>query len=105
MSNLKVHILRLTPGQEVRSSLEEFVKSSVPNGAFVITCCGSIKSATLRLASYPDGSTNKVIGGHVMGDLTVQTTMEVTLGEATSLMLSREHDDATGYDELVVNKV
>ncbi|KAG7169640.1 bifunctional protein GlmU-like [Homarus americanus] len=137
MSNMKVHVLRLEPGQEVRKSLEEYVHREAPSGVVVMTCCGSITSATLRLASKTDGS-NKIetfkkhfevlgmsgtiskggthlhiclsdeeggtLGGHVMGDLVVFTTMEVALGEITDIKLSREYDSSTGFDELTVTK-
>ncbi|RXG53141.1 hypothetical protein Avbf_15929 [Armadillidium vulgare] len=39
-----------------------------------------------------------------MGDLIVFTTMELMLGEPTDVVLSREDDAATGYDELTLKK-
>ncbi|XP_045605311.1 bifunctional protein GlmU [Procambarus clarkii] len=138
MSNLKVHVVRLKPGDEVKEKLEEYVKREAVRGVVVMTCCGSVVSATLRLAAGPDGATNKietykkhfevvgmsgtispsgthlhiclsdhqgaVVGGHVMGDLVVFTTMEVALGEVIDVTLGREHDPATGFDELTVTK-
>lgn len=59
-SNLKVHMLRLRPGQEVSSALEEYVRRHAPRGAFVMTCCGSVTHATLRLAANANGETNKI---------------------------------------------
>ncbi|XP_037798125.1 bifunctional protein GlmU-like [Penaeus monodon] len=59
-SSMKVHMLRLTPGQEVKTSLEEYVAREAKNGVFVMTCCGSLASATLRLAANEEGVTNKV---------------------------------------------
>ena len=47
----------------------------------------------------------KVIGGHVVSDLVVHTTMEVVLGESLDAKLSREYDQKTGYNELVVKKL
>lgn len=138
MSNMKMHVLRLTPGQEVKTSLEEYVRREAVRGVVVLTCCGSLTSATLRLAAAPDGTTDKIktfkkhfevlgmsgtisrggahlhiclsddqggtLGGHVMGDLVVFTTMEIALGEATDVILDRQDDPATGYDELTVTK-
>uniref|UniRef100_A0A0P4W8Z5 PPC domain-containing protein n=1 Tax=Scylla olivacea TaxID=85551 RepID=A0A0P4W8Z5_SCYOL len=59
-SNLKVHMLRLLPGQEVKEALEEYVRRHAPRGVFVMTCCGSVTSATLRLAANTNGETNKI---------------------------------------------
>jgi len=48
-----------------------------------------------------DGNT---VAGHVFGDLTVETTAEVILGEVCGLQFRREFDKATGYSELVISK-
>lgn len=48
-----------------------------------------------------DGNT---VAGHVFGDLIVQTTAEVILGEVCGLQFRREFDNATGYSELVISK-
>ncbi|XP_066988589.1 bifunctional protein GlmU-like [Macrobrachium rosenbergii] len=134
----KVHILRLKPGQEVKQCLEDFVTKSAPNGVAIMTCCGSVTSATLRFAADSNGVTDKIqhynqhfevlamsgtvskdgphlhiclgdnngatIGGHVMGDLKVFTTMELALCEPAEVVLKREQDPETGYDELTVTK-
>lgn len=44
----------------------------------------------------------KAIGGHVIGDLIVFTTMEILLGEPTHHQLTRQMDEATGFNELVI---
>lgn len=49
--------------------------------------------------SRADGTT---VGGHVVGSMEVQTTVEVVLGESLGETYSREYDHATGYKELVV---
>ncbi|KAB7499125.1 Bifunctional protein GlmU [Armadillidium nasatum] len=138
ISNIKAHMLRLTPGEEVKSSLENYVNNNAPNGCYVLSCCGSVTKATLRFAANEDSTPSKIetlnkhyevlalngtvsargthlhiclsdnnggtIGGHVMGDLVVFTTMELMLGEPTDVVLSREDDAATGYDELTLKK-
>jgi predicted DNA-binding protein with PD1-like motif len=48
-----------------------------------------------------DGNT---VAGHVFGDLVVQTTAEVILGEVCGMQFRREFDKATGYSELVISK-
>jgi len=43
-----------------------------------------------------------MIGGHVIGGLFVFTTAEVVIGECSDLQFTREHDDTTGFQELVI---
>ena len=60
-SPLTVHPLRLGPGAELKSSLLSYVKENRLEAAFILTCCGSLTRATLRLASHtPADGNNKV---------------------------------------------
>lgn len=45
-----------------------------------------------------------MVGGHVMGNMKVFTTAEVVIGNCDMLSFTREMDDATGFDELVVTE-
>jgi hypothetical protein len=58
-SNMKVYAMRLCPGVEIKSSLLEFVTSNMLNAAFILSCCGSVRKATLRFATSAD-QTHKV---------------------------------------------
>ena len=61
-SSLTVHPLRLHPGEELRSSLLNYVRDNRLQAPFVMTCCGSLTRATLRLASHtPADGNNKVL--------------------------------------------
>lgn len=51
---MKVYPMRLCPGVEIKSSLLEFVTSNQLNAAFVLSCCGSVRKATLRFATSAD---------------------------------------------------
>lgn len=132
-----VHAVRLEPGQEIKSALLEFVRSRGLRAAFVMTCVGSVTSATLRLANATASNRNEIVtidkrceivslvgtfdaeggchlhaslsdeagvtvGGHVM-EMTVFTTAELVLGEATGLVFGRTMDDRTGFPELSVH--
>ncbi|KAJ9594326.1 hypothetical protein L9F63_014243 [Diploptera punctata] len=44
------------------------------------------------------------ISGHVIGSLFVQTTAEIVLGTACGINFSRQYDESTGFNELVVSK-
>lgn len=124
--------MRLKPGQEIKEELIKFVSFNNLQAAFVMTCVGSVTKATLRMAdsksikslngpfeivslvgtlsqgghlhiSLSDSDGN-VVGGHVIGDLIVNTTAEVMVGECCDATFTREPDSDTGYDELVVNR-
>jgi len=43
-----------------------------------------------------------MIGGHVIGGLYIFTTAEIVIGECPQLKFTREHDDSTGFPELVI---
>ncbi|CAL8069521.1 unnamed protein product [Calicophoron daubneyi] len=108
-STFNARMIRLAPGQDVRGCLENYVVKHKLAGAFIITCCGSVESAHLRLANlqernFPgpleivslvgtiasDGSphlhisladsSGHVFGGHLLGPSPVHTTAEIVLG-------------------------
>ena len=118
-------VIRLKPGQEIRSELESL---SLKAGA-IITCVGSLKSAKLRMADSstirelqeeleivslvgtlsPDGchihisladKEGNVIGGHLKEGI-VYTTAEIVLAELDTVFF-RKLDPETGYKELFI---
>lgn len=129
---LKCYPLRLFPGQEVRTSLQDFVKARNLKGAFILSCVGSITKAQLRLADSVtiknfeglfeivslvgtlsggghlhislSNENGDVFGGHVYGNLIVHTTAEVVIGDCYGAKFERQPDNETGYRELVVSK-
>ena len=52
----------------------------------------------MSLADYQ----GNVVGGHVMEGCEVFTTAEIVLGECSGHVFTRQRDDETGFDELVV---
>lgn len=58
--SVQVYTIRFQPGQELKSSLEEFVKTHNLKAAFIMTCVGSVRRATLRFATPPSGSSTSV---------------------------------------------
>ncbi|CAH8841441.1 unnamed protein product [Trichobilharzia szidati] len=106
---MTVHILRFGPGQDLKECLIHHVLKYHLSGAFIITCCGSVKTAHLRLANlqekvfdgpfeitslvgtlthdgYPHlhislaDSHGNVFGGHLLGSIKIHTTVELVLG-------------------------
>lgn len=49
-------------------------------------------------------ASGKTIGGHLLGNAIVRTTAEIVIGEAQDSKYSLEHDESTGFPELVVDK-
>jgi uncharacterized protein len=130
--NNRVYALRLRPGQDLKKEIIAFAKAKDIKAGYIITCVGSLKKATLRLANQPEATvwedkfeivslvgivssesgahlhasisdgTGKTIGGHLMDDNLVYTTAEIVIGEVLDLKFSRQLDSVTTYKELVV---
>jgi predicted DNA-binding protein with PD1-like motif len=125
--------LRLSPGADLRASLEDAVSSRSYAAAFVVSGIGSLRDARLRLAGAREpelirgdleiltlagtvasngshlhmsvaDSGGRVMGGHVAHGCTVRTTAEVLLLLLPDWSLAREPDPATGFAELVVRR-
>jgi predicted DNA-binding protein with PD1-like motif len=125
--------LRLSPGVDLRRSLEELAHGKSFSGAFVIAGIGSLSQARLRFANAPaeaemegpleilaiggtitlDGAHlhiavadehGRVQGGHVGYGNIVRTTAELLLLRVPGWQLSRGLDPRTGYNELKVHK-
>lgn len=61
-SSLRVHAVRVGPGQELLGSLLAVVEERGLRAPFIITCVGSVTKATLRLANATAENTNEVLG-------------------------------------------
>ena len=123
--------LRLRPGQDLQKEIFAFAKRENLRAAAIVTCVGSLKSATIRFANQPEGAPlqgpveivslvgaftrdgghlhvalsdgkGATLGGHLMPGSAVYTTAEIVLVELDALSFSREKDTETTYDELVV---
>lgn len=123
--------LRLRPGQDLQKEIFAFAKRQNLQAAAIVTCVGSLKTATVRFANQSEGTLltgpfeivslvgaftrdgghlhialsdgkGLTIGGHLMPGSAVFTTAEIVLVELDGLAFSREKDDDTTYDELVV---
>ena len=47
---MRAHVLRLRPNQDLNKELNAFIQEKNLKAAFIITCVGSLKKATLRMA-------------------------------------------------------
>lgn len=129
---LQVEMLRLMPGQDLKATLDRFVRERGYRAAVVLSCAGSVRRAVLRLADgasamtyeqtceivalggtlSADGShlhialadaAGAVIGGHLKEGTLIHTTAELALGVAPGVVFTREPDAVTGYAELKIS--
>lgn len=132
-SSLTSFCFRLRPGQDLKKELLFYAQNNHLHAAAVLSCVGSLKKASLRLSGRKEGSEfhgpfeivsltgtvsvdgihmhmsvsdneGRVIGGHLMDGCEIHTTAEIILLENQDLVFKREHDDGTGYKELVISK-
>ena len=131
---MKHHAFRLTYGMDLRQGIEDYCRDNDIHSAAIMTVVGCVYRARIRLADgetieehddryeivsltgtvSPDGShmhvsladeDGRVIGGHMCNGCLVNTTAEVVLVSLDEeYRFSREYDDSTGYDELVIRK-
>ena len=59
-SGLTCYALRLKPGEELFSSLLKCKRENNLQAPFILTCCGSLTKATLRLAGFSTENPNNV---------------------------------------------
>ena len=50
MSSLTTYSIRLKPGEDLKESLIHLAKEKKLSAPFILTCCGSVSSATIRFA-------------------------------------------------------
>ena len=128
---MKTLAIRLKPGDDLKQSLNSLVKENKVHAASVLTCVGSLQNAILRLANsdkilHKEGpfeivslvgtfsqngshlhcclsdANGQVIGGHLLDGNRVFTTAETVLFELDNYLFTREFDEDTGFNELVV---
>lgn len=129
---MKIHALRLTPGEDLKKALINFTESNRIGAGCILTCVGSLQQVCLRLADQDRAETfvekceiialsgtlsregvhlhlgvadssGKMIGGHLMEGNLIYTTAEIIIGEITGFVFERRLDEHTGYKELVIH--
>jgi len=128
---MKTFVLRLHPNQDLKKELIKFAKENKIKAGFVMTCVGSLRRATLRMAdetviknfekrfeinslsgtlcqddvhlhiSLSDEKGNG-IGGHLKEGCIIYVTAEIIIGEIENMTFSREYDKETGFNELKI---
>ena len=60
-STTKSYAFRLKPGEDLKKSIELFLKEKNIKAAGIVTCVGSLTEANIRFANQPNG---KLMKGH-----------------------------------------
>lgn len=131
---IRIHALRLVPGQDLRIELQQFSQATGLQAGFVITAVGSLSQASLRWANQtqttlwpgdfeiisltgslcPDGvhlhmaiadPQGQVWGGHLTPGNIIRTTAEIVLGDSLQHRFCRQMDPVTGYPELGIERI
>jgi predicted DNA-binding protein with PD1-like motif len=126
--------VRLPPGVDLRQALDALAAEQPSASAFVVAGIGSLVEARLRYAGEADetriegpleilslvgtlsaggshlhmavsDAAGRVYGGHVGRGNIVRTTAEVLLVSLPDWSLTRAHDPATGFSELLVRRL
>ncbi|NJC27766.1 PPC domain-containing DNA-binding protein [Neolewinella antarctica] len=129
---MKIHALRLLPGQDLKQEIQAYVERNGIEAGFVQTCVGSLTDWHLRFANAPAGTTGtghfeivslvglvsthgthlhvsvsdslgRVTGGHLLDGNVVYTTAEIVIGESLDHVFQRANDGSTPYKELRVD--
>ncbi len=126
-----IRAFRLKPGQDLKREIDAFAREHNIQAGYILTCVGSLRKATLRLANQPgptvrtdkfeivslvgtlspegshlhialSDSTGHTFGGHLMEGCEVYTTAEIVIGDAAHLRFRRLPDPETTYKELFI---
>lgn len=124
-----LHVLRLLPGEDVRTQLGDWAKKQGLEAAVLVSAVGSLTKASIRYGGRDEGSLldgdlevcalsgtlskhgmhlhlavsdgqGRMTGGHLLAGSIVRTTLEVAIQEIGGLRMLRKPDPRTGYEEL-----
>lgn len=128
-SNMKTHVIRLKPGQDLKEEIEALAKRENIEAGWMVTCVGSLTEYNLRFANQPEGSkqsgyfeivslvgtvsingshlhlsvsdsTGVTTGGHLLNGCKIYTTAEIVIQQDTGMVFKREKDGSTAWPEL-----
>jgi uncharacterized protein len=129
----RAHVLRLSPGQDVRQELQAYAQAHRLRAVALTTAVGSLTTCVLRFANQAGAttrrghfeivslvgtlstngshlhlsvadSTGQTFGGHLLDGCLVYTTAEIVLTELPDVVFTRPIDPATTYNELRVER-
>ena len=124
-------VFRLRPGDDVGAGLRDALAAMQASAMAVVTCVGSLRSASIRYADRMEGTRHegrfeivslngtvdpaglhvhvaisdehgRVVGGHLLPGCTVRTTAEVVVVALADLAFARAPCPLSGHRELTV---
>jgi len=127
------YALRLSPGNDLRLSIEKFVTENKIKAGWVVSCLGSLTKYSIRFANQNEPAIDNgyfeiltltgtvsvngchlhitivddkgaTIGGHLLNGCIIYATAEIVLTESANYIFTGEKDDATGWKELRINQ-
>jgi len=130
-TGLNPYCLRLSPGDDLKHSLQTFTQAQAIAAGCILTTVGSLQQASLRYAGQESATkftgrfeivslvgtlslsglhlhlaiadeNGQTLGGHVMPGCLIYTTAEIVVGALSGLEFQRLVDDQTGYRELAI---
>ena len=125
----QLHVLRLLPGEDLRTTLETWCKERKVEAAAVVSAVGSVSKAMIRFGGRSEGNSvegdlevcalsgtlsqhgmhlhiavadaeGNTLGGHLLAGTLVRTTLEIVVHEIGGLRFLRKKDERTGFMEL-----
>ncbi len=132
-SGLNAIALRLIPGDDLKTTLDNYIRKNHIKASCILTCAGSLSKAVIRYADKKEADTlngkfeivslsgtlaesgshlhisisdgnGKTIGGHLKEGSIIYTTAEIVIGILTDLEFTREVDSTYGFKELFINQ-
>jgi hypothetical protein len=130
---MNIYAFRLLPGQDLKQGIQAVAKREHIQAGWIMTGVGSLTAYHLRYANQAVGSRGQghfeivslvgtvsihgshlhlslsdgqghTLGGHLLEENTVYTTVEIVIGSSDEWVFTREHDGSTPYPELQVRK-
>ncbi len=127
------YALRLSPGNDLRLSIEKFVTENEIKAGWTVSCLGSLTTYSIRFANQNEPAIDNgyfeiltltgtvsvngchlhisvaddkgtTIGGHLLNGCIIYTTAEIVLTESAKYIFTREKDNITGWKELNINQ-
>ena len=131
-SPIKAIALRLSPNEDIKTSLDKYVLENDIPAACIIACVGSLAKVNIRFAGAAESKLvngpfeilslsgtlsttgshlhislsdidGNVFGGHLKENSPVYSTAEVVIGVLTDISFQRITDPRTGWKELFLS--
>jgi predicted DNA-binding protein with PD1-like motif len=131
MTPVQYHAFRLSPGQDLKVEIQDFLIRNEIAAGWICTCIGSLTNYAIRFANQKEASTGEgyfeilsvtgtlsingshlhiclsnsigqTIGGHMEDGNIIFTTAEIIIAAAANTVFERVPDIQTGFRELSI---